>query len=113
MSIDYKSIGKRIKRFRMERKLSQEDLGEFISLNPHYISQIENGRRIPSVDTLIMIANALEVSADDLLVDLLTHLNASTVIEAHKLIADCNDNERQILIRVLQFTKNLLREHGI
>ena len=97
----------------MERKLSQEELGELISLNPHYISQIENGWRIPSVDTLVMIANALEVSADDLLVDLLTHLNASAVIEAHELIADCNETERQILIRVLQFMKNLLKEQGI
>lgn len=113
MSIDYKSIGKRIKRFRMERKLSQEDLGELISLNPHYLSQIENGRRIPSVDTLVMIANALEVSADDLLMDLLTHLNAEAAMKSHSLVADCNDTECQILIRLLQFMKDLLKEQGI
>ena len=113
MSIDYKSIGKRIKRFRMERKLSQEDLGDRISLNPHYLSQIENGWRVPSVDTLIMIANALEVSADDLLADLLTHLNTSVEMEATRLLEGCNETECQILIRVLQFMKALLKEQGI
>ena len=74
MAIEYESIGKRIKQFRIERNLSQEKLGVMISMYPHHISQIENGRRVPSVKSLNLIANILNVTADDLLVDSLTHM---------------------------------------
>ena len=40
MAIEYESIGKRIKQFHIERNLSQEKLGELISMYPHHISQI-------------------------------------------------------------------------
>ena len=113
MSIDYKSIGKRIKRFRMERSLSQENLGEMISSTGNHISRIERGMRIPSVDTLILIANALHVTSDDLLIDSLSQFSATSEIELQRLIADCNEDERRIIIRLLQFMKDLLKEHGI
>ena len=62
MSIQYESIGKRIKKFRMEKNLSQEKLAEMITVYPHHISQIENGRRIPSVETLILLANTRNIN---------------------------------------------------
>lgn len=113
MSIQYENIGKRIKKFRIDRNLSQEKLAEMIAIYPHHISQIENGRRIPSVETLILIANALNVSVDEILVDTLTRLHSSDDIEAMKIIADCNEDEREMLIKILQFMKALLKEFGI
>jgi hypothetical protein len=50
------------------------------------------------VDTLISIANALEVSADDLLVDSLNHSSSTADTELHKLLLDCNQVEEEILI---------------
>ncbi len=113
MSIQYESIGKRIKKFRMERNLSQEKLAEIIAVYPHHISQIENGRRIPSVETLILIANALNVTVDDLLADTLTRLESSTETEIVKIVTGCNEGEQNMLIKILQFMKALLKEFGI
>ena len=97
MAIDYESIGKRIKHYRTQKKLSQEELGKAVFATPVHISYIETGARTPSLEILILIANALDVSADDLLRDDLER----------------NEGEKAILTKTLTFLKNLLGEYGI
>ena len=67
MAVDYESIGRRIKRYRMDKKLSQEELGQEILTSSVHISYVESGSRKLSLELLVSIANALDVSADDLL----------------------------------------------
>ena len=55
-------IGKRIRRIRTERGLSQAMLGELVGLNADRIQKYENGVRKPKKDTLKRIAEALDVS---------------------------------------------------
>ena len=73
MAVDYESIGRRIKRYRMDKKLSQEELGQEILTSSVHISYVESGSRKLSLELLVSIANALDVSADDLLTDNLKH----------------------------------------
>lgn len=113
MSIQYESIGKRIRKFRMEKNLSQEKLAEMINTTNNHISRIEIGQRVPSVETLILIANALNVSVDDLLKNSIDLHNTSTEDEIRETMIDCNEDEQKMLIRILQFMKALLKEFGI
>lgn len=113
MALDYDSIGKRIKRYRMDKKMSQEDLGEIIHATPVYLSYIENGSRSPSLELLVMIANALDVSADDLLTDNLKHSSSPVGTEIHDLLLDCNNDEKAILTKTVKFLKATLVEHGV
>lgn len=46
---------------------SQAELGALCSLHRTEIGLVENGRRIPRADTLVKLAAALEVSAEELL----------------------------------------------
>ena len=72
MAIDYEKLGKRIKHFREQKGISQDELGNLVWVNNVHISNIETGKKAPSIDLLIELANALEISTDDLLVDSLT-----------------------------------------
>jgi len=54
-------IGARLRELREERKLSQGDITEVIGLPRSYISRIENGHAIPSLETLQRLAAALDV----------------------------------------------------
>lgn len=63
------SVGKHIREYRVLRKLNQDDLAEKTGLSPNYIGMIERGEKIPSLETFISILNALEISADMVLVD--------------------------------------------
>ena len=63
----YDSIGKNIKYYRKLRKLRQGDLAEKADLSTNYIGMVERGEKIPSVESLISIANALSISTDMIL----------------------------------------------
>ena len=67
--MDLKSIGKNIRKYRNNKKLRQEQLAEMTDLSANYIGMVERGEKAPSMETFLKIANALEVSADLLLVD--------------------------------------------
>lgn len=59
-------LGMRIKYLRSQRKWSQEDLAFEANVNKNYISDLENGRRNPSLDILERIAVAFGISLADL-----------------------------------------------
>ena len=65
------SIGKHISEFRHLRKLRQEDLAEIAGLSTNYIGAVERGEKIPSLESFIDILNALSISADMVLSDVL------------------------------------------
>lgn len=69
--VQYNSIGKNIRRFRTEKKMRQEDLAERACLSTNYIGMVERGEKIPSLESFIGIVNALGVSADMILADVL------------------------------------------
>lgn len=71
MCLNYDSIGKNIRSYRIKRKLRQEDLAEITDLSVTYIGMVERGEKIPALETFIKILNALEVSADIILADVL------------------------------------------
>ena len=55
------NLGKAIKRFRSERNMSQGDLCREAEISLTFLSQIENGRNNPSVETMEKISDALKV----------------------------------------------------
>lgn len=59
-------LGMRIKYLRTQRKWSQEDLSLESNVNKNYISDLENGRRNPSLDILERIADALSITLEEL-----------------------------------------------
>lgn len=69
VAMELESIGRNIRKYRLMKKLRQEDLAEKADLSINYIGAIERGEKIPSLETLIVIINALGVSADMVLVD--------------------------------------------
>ena len=93
MAIDYEALGKRISNARKQIGITQETLGEQLNMTRKHISVIETAINRPSLDTLVDIANALNVSADDLLVDSLTHSASTADSEIHCGL-DCCQHRR-------------------
>ncbi|MBQ7655183.1 MAG: helix-turn-helix transcriptional regulator [Clostridia bacterium] len=67
--VDYEALGRRMKMKRRSKHLSQETVAKAVSISTSYYGNIERGMRIPSVDTLVEIANVLNVGTDYLLYD--------------------------------------------
>ena len=66
------SIGANIRRYRREKGVRQEDLAEKANVSTNYIGMLERGEKIPSLETFIAIVNALDISADMVLDDVLS-----------------------------------------
>ena len=54
-------IGTRLRKLREDKKLSQGDIEERTGLLRCYISRVENGHTVPSLETLERLASALEI----------------------------------------------------
>lgn len=67
--MDYKLLGRNIRKYRLLFELRQEDLAESVQCTSSHIGQIENGRGIPSLEMVVNIANALHVTVDQLLLN--------------------------------------------
>ncbi len=63
------TIGKNIRKYRLIKKLRQEDLAEKTGLSANYVGMVERGEKIPSLETFVNIVNALGISADMVLTD--------------------------------------------
>ena len=88
------SIGENIRKYRKAKKYSQEQFAEIVNLSVNYIGDIERGEKTPALDTFIAIANALEVSADMLLCDV---VKASYEVKdslLHEKISKLSDKDR-------------------
>ena len=62
-------IGRRIRELRRLESLSQRDLQERTGIPYQDISKYENGHKIPSVPSILRLAEAMYATADDLLYD--------------------------------------------
>lgn len=66
---DGEAMGRRIRRKRQEQGLTQAQFAKKIGVSTSFYGHIERGSRTPSIDTLVIIANALNVGLDALLRD--------------------------------------------
>jgi transcriptional regulator with XRE-family HTH domain len=62
-------IGDRLRSIREEKKLSQGDIEKKTGLLRCYVSRVENGHTVPSVETLEKFARALEIPMYQLFYD--------------------------------------------
>lgn len=85
--VDYAAMGQRMRVRRKILKISQEQLAKTVRISPSYYGNIERGLRIPSIDTLVAIANALEVGVDFFLMDSLDAVVYKHSIEENRILA--------------------------
>lgn len=102
--MDAIAVGRRIKAAREVKHMTQEKLAETIDLSTDHISVIERGVKVPHLDTFVAIANALEVSADDLLIDVVDHAAQHQISELGEELASVPvEQQRRILNAVRAF----------
>jgi transcriptional regulator with XRE-family HTH domain len=63
-NIDYKELGKRIRAERRRQDLTQEKLAEMAEISDSFMGHIERGGRTLSIETLVKLANALNLNIE-------------------------------------------------
>ncbi len=61
------NIGARIKELRLEKRITQDRLSEYLGISPQAVSKWENGTTMPDITALPMLAKIFNVTTDYLL----------------------------------------------
>lgn len=106
-SMNQKAIGRRIKAAREKKRLTQEQLAEYVDLSPMHVSVIERGVKLPKLETLINIANVLDVSADVLLQDVVNNQIKLCASEASELVSQLpREDQKRVLAALRSFVES-------
>jgi transcriptional regulator with XRE-family HTH domain len=92
-------IGTTIRGFRLQKGLSQGDIEKRTGLLRCYLSRVENGHTVPSLDTLAKIALALDMPLAQFFAEESLGHNMGT----HKL----SDEELRFLTQIRRYSTNL------
>lgn len=94
--MDYIDLGRRIRKQRSQLNWTQETLAEHINVSTSFVGHVERGTRKASLETLVSLANALNVSLDYLLA---ASLKNNSVIGP--MPQSLNQNQRAALQEIL------------
>jgi len=92
-------IGTTIRSHRLQKGLSQGDIEKKTGLLRCYLSRVENGHTIPSLDTLSKIATALDLP--------ISHFFADDSLNHQFNTQKLNDDELRFLTQIRRYSTNL------
>lgn len=97
-------IGQRIRVYRKELKLSQEQLAEKCGLHPTYIGQLERGEKNASIETVGKISSALGVSMSVLFekINETAESEHSLPLDAYNLMQELDRSEQEELLGIMK-----------
>ncbi len=100
--MDLCAIGSRIKAARERAGMTQEDLAATIGMSTTHISVLERGVKAPKLETLVNIANALHVSTDMLLQDVVTYAVEGLTSELSAAIMQLAPKDQERILKAIR-----------
>ena len=94
------NIGETIRSFRLQKGMSQGDIEKRTGLLRCYLSRVENGHTIPSLDTLAKIASAMDIA-------LCQFFAANPADAAARAALQMNEEEVRFLSQIRRYSSNL------
>ena len=98
--MDYRKLGERVRRQRELNEMTQGELARKVGVSNSFTGHIERGEKKASVETVVALCNAMEVSPSVLLQDSLNDAVMQSQLEF--------DRENQDLMRGIM---RVLRDH--
>lgn len=99
--MDWLSIGQNIKKKRLSKSWKQSTLAEKVDLSTSYVGMIERGEKIPRLETLVHITNALDSTSDEILEGVLNRGYEIRMSEYIKKIQNLPKEEQTKIFEVM------------
>jgi len=94
------NIGETIRNYRLQKGMSQGDIEKRTGLLRCYLSRVENGHTIPSLDTLAKIATAMDVPLGQFFAE--NHSNGTA-----RNLPPLTEDEVRFLSQIRRYSSNL------
>ena len=93
------NIGETIRNYRLQKGMSQGDIEKRTGLLRCYLSRVENGHTVPSLDTLSKIAGAMDLP--------LSQFFSKGNANGNKGLPQLSDDEVRFLSQIRRYATNL------
>ena len=105
--MNYQLLGEQIRKHRKSKGFTLEQLAERLEVSTTFIGQIERAKGIPSLETLVKIANTLEASVDSLLFGDLNSASGNThfLNRVAELTTDFTQKEKDLTLKNIEAFK--------
>ncbi|HAN10068.1 MAG TPA: XRE family transcriptional regulator [Clostridiales bacterium] len=104
--LNYIELGKNIQKYRLEKKVTQAQLAEAINVSTVFISHIETSSTKPSLETIVNIANELNVTVDELLKDSLLQSSKIKITNINNLLSSISDDKLELAEKIIKVISN-------
>lgn len=104
--IDYKKIGERIKLARKNKGCTQAQICNDLNISLYHFSKIENAHVSASLETLVEIANYLDISIDYLLSGISKLDQNYYNDELVQILSNCNNNQKKLILEMAKLIAN-------
>ena len=105
MSEIAKTVGERIRAYRIKAGLSQENLAEKAGLHSTYIGQLERGEKNATLESIEKVARALDVSFETLFMHIIGGLVKNEYAEqCYSVIAALPEKEQRAILEIIKRT---------
>lgn len=98
MDLNYHMIGKRIRRYRLSRSITQEEMAFQIGTSAAYVSNIERGKKKASLQKLCEISEILGITVNDLIYNSAERTFTGKSKEFTDLLSLCPVEDQQVLL---------------
>lgn len=98
MNVDFIGLGQNIKKYRKMANLTQEQLASMVGYSDSHIGQIENAYGVPSYEAVVKIANALNVTMDQICYGNLENTDGYFIQELVRLTKRFDDRYKTLAI---------------
>lgn len=95
------TIGNKIKQARLNHKYTQDYVSEHIDISTDLLRNIENGRNIGSIPTLLNLCNFLEISPNTLFEDLLTFKAKTLDTDLQEYFSNLSKEDKEVLKNII------------
>ena len=106
--IDRIMLGAAIRAARLKKGYTQEQLAEKVEITPTHEKHIESGHRLPSVEVLFSIAQALDLSLDNIVFPE-QDSGSGRLREVQIMLSQCSERELAIMLDV---ARSLVQNRG-
>ena len=100
MALDYKVIGKRLKKARLDKNLTQEQLSEKLEISIPFLSRIETGSSPVNLKRLNQICSLLDISEASILTGASKEPNKYLINDFNELFKNCSPDKLKLIYDV-------------
>lgn len=100
MALDYKLMGERLKKARIQKGYTQEKLAELLDVTIAYVSRIETGKTHVNLKRLNELCTLLDTTESYVLDGASEHSDSYLNNEFNSILKDCSSKDKELIYQI-------------